>query len=66
MAPPPDSPIIITLRDVYDVVTDLADDVSGLPKVVADHENRIRFLEKAVWVAAGLGMAGGAGLGTLL
>lgn len=27
-----------------------------------DHEGRIRRLERAVWVAAGLSMAGGAGL----
>lgn len=27
-----------------------------------DHETRIRKLERLVWIAAGLGMAGGAGL----
>lgn len=62
----PDSPVIITLRDVYDSVQLLAARAGRLPEIVSDHEDRIRFLERAVWVAAGLGAAAGAGLGKIL
>ncbi|WP_053203788.1 hypothetical protein [Jiangella muralis] len=36
-----------------------------VPKV-ADHESRIRRLEKAVWLAAGLAAAGGSAIGSLI
>lgn len=34
--------------------------------IVADHEGRIRTLEKWVWGAAGIAAVGGAGLGQLI
>ena len=38
-----------------------------LDRMTDDHERRLRFLERAVWVAAGLGGAGSAsGIGALL
>lgn len=32
----------------------------------ADHENRIRRLERARWIASGAGLLGGGGLGALV
>lgn len=34
--------------------------------VHTDHERRLRFLERAVWVAAGAGVIAGGGLGAIL
>lgn len=37
-----------------------------LDEAVGDHEQRIRKLERNLYVASGLSMAGGTGFGTLL
>lgn len=51
-------PAEISLREVYDLLVAVRDDVtalkaSGTAKAVADHEDRIRSLERKVWIAAG-------------
>lgn len=52
----------ITLREVYDAVQALKNELSNLPKVAEDHENRLRALEKRVWTFAGLATLFGAAL----
>jgi hypothetical protein len=63
----------VTLRDVYDVASDVKTTVIRMEGQVGslladrdDHEVRIRALEKRVWTAAGIALAGGAGLGQVL
>ena len=59
----PDAPLVITLRDVYEAVTRLAERVTGLAGQVEalrgrfdggdkqrdDHESRLRSLERRQW-----------------
>lgn len=59
----------ITLKEVYDVVVEVRQDVTAIKEKldatqvdVRDHETRLRSLEKLVWGAAGIGAVGGAGL----
>lgn len=59
----------VTLDDIYAIVIDTrdtlvstTDELKELNKDNADHESRIRALEKRVWIAAAVGMVGGAGL----
>jgi hypothetical protein len=51
---------VITLREVYDVVVGLKVELDGIPKIAADHENRIRDLERKVWSYSGLAAIAGA------
>ncbi|MCM3778995.1 hypothetical protein [Microbacterium hydrocarbonoxydans] len=69
MNAPGDSPAVITLREVYDIVQEMRQEVAllkttELTKDVDDHETRLRSLEKWVWraggIAAAIGAAGGA------
>lgn len=64
-----DGSATITLREVYDLVVEVRQEVAllkttELSKDVDDHETRIRSLEKWVWraggIAAAIGAAGGA------
>lgn len=71
MTAPSEGPAIITLREVYDLVLDVRSEVSLLKTTelkadVADHETRIRALEKWIWRASGIAAAIGAGGGALL
>lgn len=52
----------ITLREVYDAVQSLKQELSQLPKIAEDHEDRIRELERRVWSFAGLATILGAAL----
>ena len=52
----------ITLREVYDAVQSLKAELSQLPKIAEDHEDRIRDLERKVWSFAGLATILGAAL----
>lgn len=68
----PESPelsITITGKDVWDKLVAIEKEVSGLPRMVADHEARIRILEKRsvqfATVAAMIGALGGGGLAQL-
>ena len=71
MTAPSEGPAIITLSEVYDLVLDVRAEVTLLKTTelktdVADHEARIRSLEKWVWRAGGIAAAIGAAGGTLL
>ena len=57
---------IITLREVYDVVVQLKEELNGVPRITADHEERIRDLERKVWSFAGIAAVAGAGLAQLI
>ena len=56
----PQSHAVITLREVYDAVVGLKVELDGIPKIAADHENRIRDLERKVWSYSGLAAIAGA------
>jgi len=56
----------ITLREVYDAVQSLKQELSSLPKIAEDHEDRIRELERRVWSFAGVAAILGAALGQAL
>ncbi|MGP6170632.1 hypothetical protein ACTU6V_05425 [Microbacterium sp. A204] len=65
----PDSPAVITLREVYDLVQEVRSEVAllkttELTKDVDDHEQRIRGLERWIWRASGIAAALGALGGT--
>lgn len=53
MTPEPNS-ARITVREVYDAVMSLRQDLQHTPRMVDDHEERIRDLERKVWGAAGI------------
>lgn len=42
----PSAPVTITLRDIYEAVSDLSAKVAPLPDQVSDHEARLRVLEQ--------------------
>lgn len=53
MTPDP-STARITVREVYDAVMSLRNELQHTPRMVDDHEQRLRDLEKRVWSAAGI------------
>lgn len=64
-------PTVVTLKDVYNMVVEVKDTVSGhnLPDIkadVKDHEERIRQVEKWMWRASGLAAIAGAGLSQII
>jgi hypothetical protein len=62
----PQSHAVITLREVYDAVVGLKVELDGIPKIAADHENRIRDLERKVWSYSGLAAIAGAVIAQLI
>lgn len=56
----------VTLGTVYNLVLELKEDLSGLPRKVEDHEIRIRAIEKYLWVWIGAAGVGGAGVGQII
>ena len=56
----------ITLREVYDAVQSLKAELTQLPKIAEDHEDRLRDLERKVWSFAGLATLLGAALAQLV
>lgn len=71
MTAPPEGPAIITIREVYDLVLEVRSEVALLKSTeikadVADHETRLRALERWIWRAGGIAAAIGAVGGTLL
>lgn len=67
----PEGPAVITLREVYDLVLSVKQELSSqnVPDMkvdVTDHEARIRALEKWVWRASGLAAVAGAGLSQII
>ncbi len=63
---PEQTTAIITLREVYDAVVGLKVDLDGIPKIAADHETRIRDLERKVWSYSSLAAIAGAALAQLV
>ena len=57
---------VITLREVYDAVVGLKEELNGVPTITADHETRIRDLERKVWSFSGLAAIAGAALAQLV
>jgi hypothetical protein len=56
---------IVTLREVYNAVVELKQELSGVPKIMADHEQRLRDLERRVWSFSGIAAVLGAALAQL-
>ena len=47
----------VTLRDVYEIVNEIRDDVQDLKPLapqVQDHEKRLRAVERIAWAALGI------------
>lgn len=66
---PVDPHVKVTLRDIYGLLLVLQADVAevkGHDEQIADHEARIRVLEKWIWRASGLAGAAGALGGTAI
>lgn len=66
MAEPGD--VVITTRELYDELRAVHDEVKSIGEKVADiadHETRIRSLERKVWAALGGGAVLGGAAGTL-
>lgn len=64
--PPSEPSTRVTLGRVYDLVLELKDELTGLPRKVDDHEVRIRAIEKYLWVWIGAAGVGGAGIGQII
>jgi hypothetical protein len=56
---------IITIRKVYNAVVELKQELNGVPKIMADHEERLRDLERRVWSFSGIAAILGAALAQL-
>jgi hypothetical protein len=52
----------LTLREVYDAVVELKQELNAVPRMVIDHEERIRDLERKIWGFSGLAAIIGAAL----
>ena len=61
MTPSTDSAHVkVTLDVIYRELLDVKATVADLPNDVADHEARIRVIEKTIWAASGIsGVVGG-------
>lgn len=44
----------VTLRTIYDKLLDVERKVDPLPAQVADHETRLRLLERSTWMLSGV------------
>ncbi len=61
-----DTVAVITLREVYDAVVGLKEELNGVPRITADHEERLRDLERKVWSFSGIAAILGALLGQII
>lgn len=61
-----DTVAVITLREVYDAVVGLKEELNGVPRITADHEERLRDLERKVWSFSGIAAILGALLGQVI
>lgn len=52
-----DDGVRVGLREIYDKVVDLAQKMDPVPGLVADHETRLRKVERVAWMAAGIAVA---------
>lgn len=55
--------LTITGKDIWDKLTTIEQNTSGLPAIVADHETRIRLLEQSKWKLIALATAVGGSAG---
>lgn len=53
VGPLPDDGIVITNEKIYEILMEVRDTVKPLPEKSADHEIRIRALERRMYLAAG-------------
>lgn len=60
--PDPAELVVITNREIYDVLVDVKSTVAPLPSQVSDHEVRIRAIEKYLWIWIGAAGVLGAGV----
>lgn len=67
------SEVFITTREIYDILVEVKSKVSSIERTlesnmqsVADHEARLRALEKVMWKAAGISAVLGTGGGYIL
>lgn len=63
----------VSLDTIYELMLQTQNKVTEMNSLLErtseskeDHERRIRFLERAVWVAAAIGALGGTGLQTVI
>lgn len=66
MTPPETNSARITVREVYDAVMSLRQELQHTPRMVDDHEKRLRDLERKVWASAGAATVLGAVLSQLI
>lgn len=73
LGPIPEGSVVITPTEMYrevqathSAVQDLAAKLDSVPGRVADHEARLRAVERAVWWAAGAAAVLGGAAGSLL
>jgi hypothetical protein len=48
------SSVRVTLRDVYDAVNAMREEIGGVPAKVEDHETRLRSLERKLYMFTGV------------
>jgi hypothetical protein len=64
---PEEEPAVrVTLTTIYQKLLDVEDAVDPLPTKVADHEVRLRAIEKYLWIWIGASGVLGAGLGQIV
>jgi hypothetical protein len=70
MNAPPDTtgePVVkVTLAAIYEKVLDVDRKLDPIPRAVADHETRIRALERHMWLWLGAASVGGGAVTTLI
>jgi hypothetical protein len=62
-----EEPVVrVTLTTIYNKLLEVEDKVDPLPQRVADHEVRLRAIEKYLWIWIGAAAALGAGGSSLI
>ena len=62
-----ESPVVaVSLVQIYEKLVDIDKKFDPVPATIADHENRLRTLEKHMWVWVGAASLGSGGIGALI